>query len=391
MRSRQILMGAQVALGTILLASAGLLLHSFVNVMGADRGYQVERVMAVDLSLFGPRQNPVAFYEQLAGNLRSIPGVQAAGVINGLPATAGESGASRTIFHPTDRDFQNIALQRPVAMIRGVSDGYFAASGTPLRAGRYFTAHEPGLAAIISESLAKRLWPADSPDAAVGRSIRQGDVSGPLIPIVGVVQDVRAGSAERALPPFIYRPFPQWANGSVSLVLRAAQDAVTLAPAIRAEIRKLNPNLPIPTIRTMREIVSESVSQRRFQLLLTAMFGWIALLLAAVGVFGVVSYAVACRTREIGLRIALGATSGSVLRWVFRRGMMPVFAGLAAGVFGTVATADLLRGLLYGVTPFDVPSLTGVVVVVLTAAGLACYLPSRRASRLDPMTALRCD
>lgn len=390
-RTRQVFMGIQIGLGTMLLASSALLLRSFINVMGADRGYSVDRVMAVDLSLFGPRQDAATFYRQLVENTRSLPGVQAAGVINDLPATAGSTGASRTIFHATDTNFQDLVLKRPVAVIRSVSTGYFAASGTALRAGRHFRDQEPTLVALISESLARALWPAEPIEAVVGRTIRQGNVTGPLITVIGVAQDVRAGAVESELPPFIYRPYPQWASGPATLVLRSALDPAALSPAIRAEIRKLSSNLPIPPLRTMREIVSESVAQRRFQLLLTGLFALIALLLAAVGVFGVVSYAVACRTREIGLRVALGATREDVLGWVLKSGMRPVLLGIAAGVCGAIAGASLIRGVLYGVTPFDPYSTVAVIVLLLVCSGLACYLPARRAARLDPMTALRCE
>ena len=389
--TRQALVGVQVALSTVLLVSAGLLLRSFVNVVHADRGYAVDRVMAVDLSLFGPRQDAAAFYGQLAENARSLPGVQAAGVINDLPATAGPTGASRTIFHVTDADFQSLVMKRPVAMIRSVTQGYFAASGTALRAGRHFRDQEPALVALVSESLAKALWPSEPIEAAVGRSIRQGNVVGPTITVVGVVQDVRAGAVDRELPPFIYRPYPQWASGPATLVVRSALDPASLSPAIRSEIRKLRADLPVPAMRTMSEIVSESVAQRKFQMLLTALFATIALLLAAVGVFGVVSYAVACRTREIGLRIALGASGQNVSGWVLLSGLRPVLAGTAAGVCGAIVAAASMRGLLFGVTPFDPYSTGAVVLLLLVCAGLACYLPARRAARLDPMTALRCE
>ena len=162
-----------------------------------------------------------------------------------------------------------------------------------------------------------------------------------------------------------------------------------MAAAVRAEIRRMDPNLPIGAIRTMREIVSASVAQRRFQMILTSLFAFLALLLGAVGVYGVVSYSVACRTRDIGLRIALGAMRRDVMRWVFSNGMQPVVIGLLAGVAGAVAIASALRSLLFGITPTDPVSFGSVVLVLLLTSGLACYLPARRAAALDPMTALR--
>jgi putative ABC transport system permease protein len=392
-RFRQLLVGVEMALGTALLASAGLLLHSFVNVMRADRGYQVERILAVELSATGPRyataENRVVFYRELVERVRTLPGILAVGAISDLPATAGSSGNSRTIFYAADTNFQSLVLARPVAVIRSITTGYFAAGGSSLRAGRFFTDQEQVPVALISESLAKRLWPRENPPAVVGRTFRQGDVTGPLITIVGVTEDVRPGAVDRELPPIVYRPHRQFASGRMSLVAKTAQEPAALAPAIRAEIRKLDASLPIPNIQTMREIVSASVAQRRFQMVLTCLFALVALCLGAVGVYGVVSYSVVCRTRDIGLRIALGAMRGDVMRWVFSTGMQPVLIGLLAGLGGAIAIAMALGSLLFGIAPTDPVSLGGVALVLLLTSGLACYLPARRAARLDPMIALR--
>ena len=392
-RSRQALVAVEMALGTALLASAGLLVHSFVKVMGADRGYEIERVLAVDLSLSGERyasgESRIDFYRRLADNVRALPGVLAAGAISDLPATAGSSGASRTIFHPVDADFQGLVLARPVAMIRSVTQGYFAASGMTLIGGRFFDDKEDVLAALVSESLSHRLWPRERPESAVGRTVRQGDTKGPLITIVGVVKDAQPAALDREAPAILYRPHSQWASGPMTLVVRSAQDPAGVASAVRAEIRKMDANLPIPAIRAMREIVSATVAQRRFQVTLTSLFAVLALILGAVGLYGVVNYSVACRTREIGLRVALGAVKGDVMRWVFSSGLQPVAIGLIVGLAAAIAIARTLRSLLFGITPTDPLTLSVVVLVLSLTSALACYLPARRAASLDPMTALR--
>lgn len=391
--SREVLVGVEMALATVLLASAGLLLHSFVKVMETDRGYALERVLTADLSLFGQHYSAAearaGFYRALLENVRALPGVLAVGAISNLPALSASDGASRAILYATDTDFQSVVLARPVAVIRGVTEDYFAASGSPLRAGRLLGDEEPIPTAVISESLAVRLWPNEPPASIVGRQFRQGDVKGPLITVAGVVADARPGGLDREPPPAIYRPYKQWASGPMTVVVRTAQQPATLAAAVRAEIWKLDPNLPISAMRTMQEIVSSTVAQRRFQMTLTSLFAVVALLLGAVGVYGVVSYSVACRTRDIGLRIALGALRTDVMRWVFAGGMRPVLIGLGAGLVGAIAIASTLRSLLFDVAPADPLSLGTVVLVLLLTSGFACYLPARRAAALDPIMALR--
>jgi predicted permease len=394
-RAHQLLVGVEMALGTLLLASAALLLHSFANVMRADRGYQVDRILAVDVSLFGDRYatgaRRVAFYRDLVANVRTLAGVEAAGAISDLPAMAGyaDNTGSRTLFLESDTNFRSQVLKRPVAMIRSVTTGYFSASGSPITAGRVFADDEPTLAAMVSESLARRLWPGESPALAVGRSFRQGDVRGPLISIVGVVRDAQPGGVDREAPLTLYRPYPQWASGPMTLVVRTVDEPTVIAPAVRAEIRRLDPALPISAVRPLREIVAATVGPRRFQTVLTSVFSAVALVLGAVGLYGVVSYAVERRTREIGLRIALGALRIDVLRWVLTSGMQPVLGGLVVGLAAAIAAARTLRSLLYGVSPVDPPALGAVVIVLLSASGLACYLPARRAAALDPTIALR--
>lgn len=392
-RSRAILVGIETALATILLGASGLLLHSFTKVMTTERGYEVDRILAADLSLFGRQYASAsaraAFYTGVLDKIRALPGVVSAGAISNLPAVAVWEGASRTILYDTDANLQSVVLARPVAMIRGVTDGYFTSSGTSLKAGRILTGDEQTLTAVISEALARRLWPGQPLETMLGRSIRQGSHLVPLMTIVGIVADTLPGGLDREPPPVVYRPYGQWSSGPMTLVVRTAQEPRALAAAIRAEIRSMDANLPILDVRTMKEIVSATVAERRFQMQLTSLFGLVALLLGVVGVYGVVSYNVACRTRDIGLRIALGAASGDVARWVFSQGMGPVVIGVAAGLVGTIATAVSARSLLFGITPIDPLSLGGVALVLLLTSSVACYLPARRAAALDPITALR--
>jgi hypothetical protein len=274
-------------------------------------------------------------------------------------------------------------------MIRSVTNGYFLASGSALRAGRFLTDDEPTLVGVISESLASRMWPGEPATAIVGRQLRQGDVTGTLITVVGIVADEHPGGLDREPPPSIYRPYGQWASGSMTLIIRTAQEPGALGRTVRAEIWRMDPYLPISAMRTMREIVSSEVAQRRFQMALTSMFALVALLLGAVGIYGVVSYSVASRTREIGLRMALGALKATVMRSVFAIGMRPVLTGLAVGLLGAIAIAGTLRTMLFGIAPTDPLALGSVVLVLLATSAFACYLPARRAAALEPIIALR--
>jgi predicted permease len=387
-RAQFALVSVQIALGTALLTSAGLLLHSFVRLAGVDRGYEVERALAFSLNLStGNYVQTVRFYRQLMENIRGLPGVEAVGSVSDLPAE-GDSFIG-PIFCQTDTDFQKAVLERPAVGNRSASPGYFAASLTALKVGRFFTEQDQTPVAVISEGLAIRLWPNDPLPSVIGRAIREGDVSGPLIEIVGVVGDVRQGSVERELPPQLYRPLHQQANSRMTVVVRTSVVPATLAPGIRAEVRKLAPNLPIADMRTMKEIVSASIAQRRFEMLLTSAFAVVALLLGVIGVYGVVSLSVSNRTREIGLRMALGAAPRDVIRWVFAHGLRPVFIGAFVGVLGAVIVATSLRSMLFGVAPTDPLALVAVALILLCASLLACYLPARRAAGLSPADLLR--
>jgi predicted permease len=388
---RQLLVGVEVALTTALLASAALLLLSFVNAAQADRGYAIEHVLAFDLTPAGPRYSTppgrAAYYQELMTEVRALPGVIAAGAVTNLPAL-GESN-TQVVFLSGDAGTPDITLKRPVAGIRNATPGYFAASGTTLRAGRFFSEQDTTPVVVIGESLTRRLWPNDPASAAVGRQIRLASVDATDSTVVGVVQDVKPGALDRDLPPQLYRPHHQASTGRMSVVVRTWQDPGTLAASLREVVKRRDATVPIAAMRTMKEIVSTALAHRRFQMMLTGLFGVVALLLGAVGVYGVVSYSVTRRTRDIGVRLALGATSRDVLTWVFSHGMRPVIAGLVIGLLGAASLAQTLRHLLYGVGPLDPLALGGVALTLLVTAAIACYLPARRAAKLDPLLALR--
>jgi predicted permease len=388
------LIGIEIALGTVRLISTGLLLRSFSKVMNLDRGYEVERILTLDLAPYGdqyvsPAQR-ISFYRELLDRVRSIPGVLAAGAISGLPTD--ESPGSNRIDYPTDtrEDEQSGALlRRPVAGVRVATPGYFATAEISLKAGRFYTEADRAPVAVVSESLAKSLWPSESPEMIIGRQIRQGDVQGPLIAIVGIVADARSGSLDSELLPQLYRPHHQRPFGVMTLVARTAEQPESVSSALRVQIRAMDQNIPIPALRTMRDILTTSVAQRRFQLVLISMFGFVALMLAMVGIYGVVAYSVSCCTREIGVRIALGAPQNDVLYWVLCNGMKPVVVGLFAGLSCAIVTGQMIRSALFGVAPTDPTSVFGVSLLLLVTSAMACYVPARRAARLDPLLALR--
>ena len=387
-RLRRVLVTLEAALSTSLLAAAGLLLHSFLNVTNVDKGFSVERVLSADLVLpqrtYQTAEQRIGFYREVIRRIQSLAGVESVGAVTDLPLT----NESRTKLIELESDV-TVSLDRPSAAWRHATPDYFRAMGIPLLAGRAFRELEPAPVAIISQSLAKALWPLEPAESAVGKGIREGSPRGPLIRIAGVAADVRTVSLESKPMPQMYRPYVQGAESDMSVVVRTAQDPQMLARAVRGEIRSLDAGLPVPAMRTMRELVSGSVSQRRFQMVLIVAFAALALLLTVVGIYGVVSYSVLLRTREIGLRMALGAQQANVVRSVLKEGLTPVAAGLVIGLVGATAAARALKSLLFQIGPMDPLAIGAVAVVLLLAATAACYVPARWASRLDPTEALR--
>ena len=387
-RLRQTLIAVEVALCTALLAVAGLLLHSFVNVTGVDAGFDSERVLTVDLSLperqYASAQTEI-FYRDLIARVRTQPGVDAAGAISRLPIA--HEGAVSTILLDTDTQLR---VDRPSAFVRSVTSDLFTAMQTPLRAGRAFAEQESAPVAIVSEGLARSLWPGAALWSIVGRGVRR-DPADPVMTVVGVVGDVRGDALDREAPVTIYFPLGQDVRNGMTLVVRTTRDPLAAVSAVRAAVSALDPNLPIAAIRTMGDVVSASLTDRRFQMSLVTLLALLALALAVVGIYGVTSYTVARRTREIGLRVALGAQRRDVLSTVMADGLRPVLIGLALGVIGAQIAGQSIRAALFGIGLLDPVAFGGVVALLLLTATLACYLPARRAASLDPMVALRAE
>lgn len=383
MRIRNLLVGLEVALCAALLVTAGLLLDSFVRLTTIDKGFDIERVLAVDMTLPGAKyakpEDRSGFFDRVLGQARALPGVESAAISSYLPL----EGESWVDFIATEND-PRPEPQRPSSNLRFVSPGLFHTLGIPLRAGRDFEAGDRNrMVAVISESLARQLWPHEN---AVGRTLV--DLQRHL-QVVGVAADARTTSVDSDPVNMLYIPLWQRPQYSSSVLVRTAMDPKSIAAALRAAVWSADRDVPVPRERTLREILSASLARRRFQTTLLALFAAAALALAAFGTYGVVAYAVTRRRPELGIRMALGAGKGDVLRMVLRQGMTPVLAGLAAGALAALWIGQLVSSMLFRVSPRDPAAFAIASAVLLLVSAAACWIPARRAARVDPMQALR--
>jgi predicted permease len=386
---RRALIGVEVAMATSLLVVAGLLLHSFANITGNDRGFTDDEVLAVDLSLSPDRYPPVrsaAFYQEIVERTRALPGVRSAGAVSVLPLV--HESITKLVRHELDTNL-TADLDRPIAIYRTVEGDYFDTLGVPLLAGRLFRDPESAPAGIISATLARQLWPGDRVAAAIGRRVRHGDLDTPLITVVGVVGDVRTGALDRDPMPAIYRPEGQAPSTGMTVVVRTTGAAPALAPAVRAQIQALDKTLPISAVRTLNDIVSASVTPRRFQLLMIGLFAALALTLAVIGVWGVTSYSVSLQRHDLSVRVALGAERRRLLAGVIAQTLGPVVIGLVVGLGVAAGASTLIRGALYGIHPLDPLAFAATAGLLLISASLGCYLPAQKAAHLDPAAVLR--
>jgi len=401
-RFRDVLVTAEVGLSLMLLVAAGLLFHSFSRVYDVHAGVRIDHTLTMGTSLPAARypsaQRRSAFYAELADRLRSVPGVTSVGLNSCTPLTG---GCNALFYYIEGRPFTPGTFL--TAFERSVDPGYFTAAGIQLLRGRTFTkedgvgfdAQHPRLGKlVISDALARTNFPNEDP---IGKQIffdfelqrqRNEGTPAPRYEVIGVVGDV-VTTLDSPVRPMLYRPLLDVANGGASVLVHTAVEPTAVAASVRDEIRKLDPALVVFGVRTMEEVVGRSTSDRRFTMLLFVSFAALAVLLAAVGLYGVVSYGVSQRTTEIGIRMALGAGSGDVSRMVVMQGMRPALAGLVLGLVGAGLASRVLQTLLFGVSPIDPLTFAAVPPLLLAIAVAACYVPAWRATRVSPTIALR--
>jgi predicted permease len=395
---RRGLVVAEVALATMLVLGAGLLLRSFSALQRVDPGFEAGGALSFQVSLpdaqYPEAAGVRAFYDRLLAEMRALPGVETAAAVSGLPPVR-EINANDTEFEGVETGPD---LPANVDYYQIVTADYFGAMRVPLVAGRGFratdTAGSPPVV-VINQALAERFYPGEDP---IGKRIRRGwfDDAEPWATVVGVAADVKQDGLDKPAGTELYFLHSQWDNvegldppRTLYLVVRTAGDPLALVPGVRAALRRLDPSLPLAELAPLERVVSSSLVRSRFLTLLVAVFAAIALLLAAVGTYGVLAYAVEERRHEVGVRMALGATARDVLRMVVGQGMRPVVAGLALGLAGALAVGRLLETQLYAVAPTDPATYAAVPVVLIGVALLACLLPGRSATRVDPAVALR--
>jgi putative ABC transport system permease protein len=390
-RLRSALVVSEIALAVVLLASAGLLIKSFIRLQQVDRGFTTDNILTMVVRLPDAKypQDPqlVAFFNQALEKIRQLPGVRSAGMVNHLPLYGGLG--SSTGFKILGRP-EPAPGHEPGTDVRVVDSEYFPAMGIPLLRGRNFTEaelKEPRQKILINDALARKYFASEDP---IGQRLDVAMFEKPTpAEIIGVVGNVRYDSLVDESPPAVYFPHPDLAYSFMTLVVRTDGDPAAIAPAIQREIRTLDPNQPVSDVRTMNQVMSEWVSRSRFNTLLLGLFAGLATLLSAVGIFGVMNYSVALRTRELGLRLAIGAQPRQVLLLVLKQGFVLTIVGVVLGLAAAFALTRLLSGLLFGVGAVDATTFATISLLLVVVSLLACYLPARRAMRIDPLKALR--
>jgi predicted permease len=391
-RLRNALLVSQVALALVLVIAAGLLTRTFFQLLGADGGFNAERVLTFQLPLpalkYAEQDHIVTLFGNVLERLRAVPGVQAAGIGETVPMGGeGESTVIRVPDHPAASQ-----KEMPFANFTVISPGYFSAIGTPLLRGRDFQETDTTDSmpvAIVNAAMERKYW---ATDGALGKQVGPGSTRFPLLTIVGVVLDVKHTSLREETAPEMYvlynqKPWPSLLNMRVAL--RTKADPAAMTESVRENIHAIDPDLPLAKVMTLATLVDDSMAQPRFSVFLLGAFGALALLLASIGMYGVISYSVLLRTQEIGIRMALGAQRRKVFGMVLGQGAQLAGLGIAIGLVVALGVTRLMASFLYGVRATDPLTFFAVSLLLLGLALLACYLPARRAMRVDPMVALK--
>jgi putative ABC transport system permease protein len=377
---------SQLALSLVLLIGAALLLQSFKNLLSVNPGFRAQNVLMASISLPSTRYTKTqskVFYESLLERLRSLPGVQFAEMCNVIPFSGDGQGGPFVVEgrEPT------AGQSSKVAWLRTTTPGYFSAMGMPVLKGRSFQSQDTENSlpvAIVDETLARTNWPNDDP---LGKRLRIGSSS--WMTIVGVVPNVKNRKLDEESKPYIYRPYTQWLRSEARLIVRTSDDPNSIVPAMRQQLAGLDPELPLSDVSTIEEAMARSVATTRLTNWLLTSFAIIALLLAMIGIYGVMSINVIGRTNEFGIRMALGAQTSSVLKIVLGQGLRLALLGVAFGIPAAIGLTRLMQGLLFGIGATDSRTLLAISALLVVIALLACYLPARRATKVDPLVALR--
>ncbi|HWQ33317.1 MAG TPA: ABC transporter permease [Blastocatellia bacterium] len=387
---RHLLVTGEIALALMVLVCAGLMLNSFLRLTRVNPGLDAQQVLTAEISLpaakYADRAQAAAFYEQLLAKITTLPGVQSAGLSSITPLSGAAIDDPFSIEgRPLDPNHFTVAGHQTI------SPGFFRTLGISILQGRDFTASDAAgvpPVAIINEAMARTYWPNQNP---LGQRLKLGAPRAPAnwAAIVGVVRDIPHRGLDSAPKPDWYLPHAQSPARTMTLFVRTAADPAALSAAIRREVQAIDAAQPVTGISTLSQVIDSSVAPRRFQLLLLGVFAAVALLLSTTGIYGVMSYLVAQRTREVGLRLALGAQTRDVLKLMLRQGLTLALAGAALGLIGSIAVTRVMKSLLYGISATD-PATFAVVTLLLVGVALAaCWIPARRATRVDPVTALR--
>ena len=389
-RLRDLFVVAEIALALVLLIGSGLMIRSFARLQSVDPGFDANNLLTARLLLprarYGEDPKCKAFFKQLTDRVQSLPGVRSVGTVSYLPITAG-GAATRMVIEGRPPLPPGEQLGGDVRVVDG---GYFQTMKIPLLQGRTFNEREltdESHVVVINETMARDFFPGEDPiGKRVTINMKDEDVPSEII---GVVRDARYVGLDTPVRPMTYWPYPELVYSGMTLVVRTEGEPLALAEAVRREVLAIDKDQPVADVRTMEAWVSDSVSKARFSTMLLGIFAGVALLLAAVGIFGVMSYAVSERTHEIGVRMALGAQTSNVLALVVKQGMVLALIGVGIGLGAAFALTRVMASLLYGISATDPLTFAAIAVLLSSVALLACYLPARKAAKVDPMIALR--